>query len=65
MDILTVFQVIFLLNCPVKNETKKVYFYENHLLSGYQIYLKALEGMVTEATKKAKVPAIQVCIDYI
>lgn len=55
--------VFVFLTIPVKNETQKVYFYENHLLSGYQIYLKGLEKMLSEASKKTKISAFQVSSD--
>ncbi|KAG0725335.1 Nucleolar complex protein 3 [Chionoecetes opilio] len=47
------------LNMKLKKDTQQVFFYENHLLSGYQIYLKGLENMLTLATKKTKSPAMQ------
>lgn len=47
------------INQKLKQETKQVFFYENHLLSGYQIYLKGLEKMLSESSKKTKEPAMQ------
>ncbi|XP_045592901.1 nucleolar complex protein 3 homolog [Procambarus clarkii] len=38
----------------LKKETKKLYFYENHMLSAYQIYLKGLESMLSNDKKKMK-----------
>ncbi|KAG7162951.1 Nucleolar complex protein 3-like [Homarus americanus] len=44
----------------LKKETRRLYFYENQMLSAYQAYLKSLEEMLLkEERKKRKNPALK------